>query len=82
MPTQLPNIDFSKATQIYLGADSACRCGCRGTYAKQGSRLFSSRENRIKNLTCDEVSDIEVDPNNEYVNISLPNNRAITVYFS
>lgn len=75
----LAQVDFTKVTKIYLGKDHCCRCGCLGTYAYQGTTTFKRRQTRIEKMTCDEV--LEVDNGRTYINLSLPNNKALTIYF-
>lgn len=36
--------------QIYTGAENGCRCGCKGTYFKEGSKGFSRAKNKALKL--------------------------------
>lgn len=70
-------VDLSKATKIYLGADQACRCGCKGSYAEKGTRAFDTRLRRMQRMSCETVGDLD----DSYFNVSLENNRALAAYF-
>jgi len=72
------DIDFNQVKQIYYGKDHYCRCGCGGKYAYPGSKGFTRYANAIINLGGIEF----VQEDEQYINISLPNNRAYTIYFS
>lgn len=70
-------------TQIYIGKDKACRCGCNGQYVERGEPMFDKRLKRFErmwaNYTPSTVQNAEdIGPN--YFNISYGDNRAITVY--
>ncbi len=68
-------------TKVYVGADRACRCGCRGSYASVADgKIFSTRVKRFMSLLAKaDAADVEDDGDN--INISYGNNRAMTVYF-
>lgn len=73
-----------EVTQIYLGRDKICRCGCAGTYAVRGTRAFDTRLKRFAKMWVDYTPRMDknaedVGPN--YMNISFGNDRALTVYF-
>jgi hypothetical protein len=68
-----------KATRVYYGGDKVCRCGCAGTYAEKGEKLFTSRLLKLAKLTDGEV--VEREDGGTYLNVSLTNNKAFTVYF-
>ena len=67
---------FETATRVYYGTDHACRCGCKGSYAEAGTKLFTSRLKKIQKL-----ENITPEDGGTYVNYSLDNNKAFTVYF-
>jgi hypothetical protein len=67
-------IDESRITKIYVGADAACRCGCRGEYREAGTRAFKMALNKARKLSCD-------DRTSTYMNFPYGNNRAVTLYF-
>ncbi len=71
------DIKFELATKIYYGKDSHCRCGCGGNYAKPGTPMFNRYEQAIMKLK----QDFEQEDKN-WINISLPDNKAYTVYFN
>lgn len=72
-------IDFSKATKVYVGADNACRCGCKGNYSEPGSVAFKRAISKAKKLQ--ESGTFESDICDVYANFSYGNNRAVCVYF-
>ena len=71
-------------TQIYLGRDKICRCGCAGEYVKRGEPMFDVRLKRFAKMwetytpRMDRYAD-DIGPN--YMNISYGRDRALTVYF-
>lgn len=69
---------FSIATKIYYGKDNHCRCGCGGNYADNNSRTFKTYLTKLAKLNSDDI--LKVDHHETYINISLANNRAFTVY--
>lgn len=68
-----------KPTRIYYGLDHACRCGCKGTYADVETKTFNRRMQRIAKLEMTDIVEMDIGGNN--VNISLPENKAFTIYF-
>lgn len=74
-------------TQIYLGRDRICRCGCAGEYVKRGEQMFEKRLARFikmaENYNFEEhVTDAGfLDKGPNYMNISYGKDRAMTVYF-
>ncbi len=71
-------------TQIYVGKDKVCRCGCKGEYVQRGEAKFDARLKRFARMwatyTPSTVQNAEdIGPN--YMNISYGGDRAITVYF-
>lgn len=70
------DIDWSKVTKIYYGKDNHCRCGCGGTYHEPGSKGFTRCKNAIEKIT------VEPDKDSNYINWSLENNKAYTIYFN
>ncbi len=75
----METIDWSKVTQIYYGKDAWCRCGCGGSYAEPNTPIFTRYKNAIEKLDSHSVVDTDKDDN--YINFSLPNGKAYTVYF-
>lgn len=71
------DIDLNKVTKIYFGQDRACRCGCKGEYF-EGLENILSMLDEIKALRSVE----EVDAREAWINISLPRNKAYTIYFN
>lgn len=69
-------IDFSKVEKIYNGLDRHCRCGCGGKYFSICDAKFDKKVTAIKSL-----DEVEADVTEKYINISLKNNRAYTIYF-
>lgn len=74
----LQEIDFNKVTKIYYGKDACCRCGCGGSYHSSGSQGFSRKANAIIKLGNIKF---EQEPACNWINISLENNKAYTLYF-
>jgi hypothetical protein len=72
--------DASKVTKIYLGKDRCCRCGCGGEYVERGEPIFEKRLRRFaaKWATYEPK---EYDDDENYLNLSYGNDRALTVYF-
>ena len=85
----MTTIKTERVTQIYLGRDKICRCGCQGEYVARGEPMFEKRLKRF--LKMAETYDFEknLGPNgnpidycqNVYLNISYGKDRAITLYF-
>lgn len=86
----MTTIKTERVTQIYLGRDKICRCGCAGEYVARGEPMFEKRLKRF--LKMAETYDFEknVSPNTDlpldyvqdvYLNISYGKDRAITLYF-
>lgn len=86
---QFLSATLNQISQVYLGKDRHCRCGCGGDYtatsymikprtADINDALVAKRLKRAKKLV---ESGINVDYGNTYVNISTGNNRAMTFYF-
>ena len=71
-------IDFKKITKIYYGLDNHCRCGCGGYYADRGEKYFDVLIKKAKKLIYDDSKLVTIGDNN--INISLDNNKAITLY--
>ena len=75
----IKSVDFNKVQKIYGGKDNWCRCGCGGSYHQKEEKGFNRKKSMISNLTEDKVLSIE--SNSKYMNISLENNKAYTLYF-
>ena len=69
-----------KVTQIYMGRDKICRCGCAGEYVKPGDDLFDIRVKRFSKM-WEKYQAKEDDIGGSYLNISYGKDRALTVYF-
>ncbi len=41
------DLDSWDCTNIYLGRDNVCRCGCAGEYCAYGEDIFRKRYNRF-----------------------------------
>lgn len=92
---QLVNQKEEAIFQIYSGLDDHCRCGCGGKYYEDKiSRGWKIVKTKINNLTeedllpeSDTVKDIiSINYNycnkESYINISLLNNKAYTIYYN
>ena len=85
---QFLQVEISNISQVYLGKDRYCRCGCGGTYtattfmknprSEVNDSLVQKRLKRAKKLVLEGA---EVGYGNTYVNITTGNNRALTFYF-
>lgn len=74
------SINSEEIEKIYVGADRVCRCGCKGNYYYSSDKGFQRALNKVGRLTLEEVEGIDIDADS-YVNFSLRNNKAITVYY-
>lgn len=82
------NAKLSQVSQVYVGKDHCCRCGCGGTYVSTtymkdarstvNDSLAQRRLTKAQKLVREGAS---VDYQGSYVNVVSGNNRAITVYF-
>lgn len=82
-------IKTERVTQIYLGRDKVCRCGCAGEYVARGEPKFEKRLKRF--LKMAQTYDFEANETaggtpldymqNHYLNISYGKDRAMTLYF-
>jgi hypothetical protein len=82
------NATLSQVSQVYVGKDNCCRCGCAGTYAATSfmkdarsdvnDSLAQRRLSKAQKLVREGA---EVDFGGSYVNVVSGNDRAITVYF-
>lgn len=85
---QFLQVEISNISQVYLGKDRYCRCGCGGTYtattfmknprSEVNDSLVQKRLKRAKKLVLEGA---EVEYGNTYVNISTGRNKALTFYF-
>jgi hypothetical protein len=85
---KIQEIQLDQISQIYLGKDHFCRCGCGGTYVSTSymneprndvnDRLAQTRLNRAKKIALN--ADSEVEYCNDHINIGYGDNRAITIY--
>lgn len=85
---QFLSAEVSNISQVYLGKDRACRCGCGGKYvctsfmenprSDVNDVLAGTRLRRAKKLYR---AGAETDFGSTYVNVVSGDNRAITVYF-
>ena len=73
--------DAAKVTQAYVGLDRACRCGCKGVYHEPNSVGLARAVARVKHQFSMFPGDVgEKFLGEVNYNVSLPNNRAVTVY--
>ena len=72
--------DAEKVTQIYMGRDKICRCGCAGEYVRRGEPLFDLRVKRFARM-WENYKPTEDDLGSSYLNVSYGQDRALTVYF-
>jgi hypothetical protein len=82
------NLTIANISQVYVGKDRHCRCGCGGDYvatsymvnprSEVNDKLVEKRLKYGKRLI---ESGAKADFNTTYVNISTGNNRALTIYF-
>jgi hypothetical protein len=85
---KIQEIQLDQISQIYLGKDQFCRCGCGGTYVSTSymneprsdvnDRLAQTRLNRAKKIALNADSEIFYDK--DHINIGYGDNRAITIY--
>jgi len=81
------NLTIANISQVYVGKDRHCRCGCGGDYvatsymvnprSEVNDTLAEKRLERAKRLI---ESGAKVEFGSTYVNISTGNNRALTFY--
>jgi hypothetical protein len=84
----IQEIQLNQISQIYLGKDRVCRCGCAGKYVSTSymknprndvdDKLALSRLKRAKKLALNTDSEVEYSGN--YINIGYGDDRAITIY--
>jgi hypothetical protein len=84
----IQEIQLDQISQIYIGKDRCCRCGCGGKYVSTSfmenprndvnDKLANSRLKKAKKLALNTNSVIEYGDN--YINIGYGDNRAITIY--
>jgi hypothetical protein len=82
------NFTIENVSQVYVGKDRCCRCGCGGNYtatsymvkprSEVNDSLVEKRLKRAKRLI---ESGIEYQIGDNHINIELGNNRALTFYF-
>ena len=84
----IQEVTLDQVSQIYLGKDKCCRCGCGGKYIST-SFMDNPRNEvdddaaakllaRAKRLALSIKS--EVDYGGTYINVSFGSNRAICIY--
>ena len=73
-------IAAERISQIYLGKDRICRCGCAGEYVTPEHPMFHKRLKRFHALVCKEGSQTE--DGGSYINVSYGNDRAMTIYLN
>jgi hypothetical protein len=83
------NCTIANVSQVYIGKDNHCRCGCGGEYtatsymqnprSEVNDKLVEKQLNRAKKLIS---GGVKHEFNGTYVNISTGNNRALTIYFN
>jgi hypothetical protein len=82
------NFTIENVSQVYVGKDRCCRCGCGGDYtatsymvkprSEVNDSLVEKRLKRAKRLI---ESGVEYQIGDNHINIELGNNRALTFYF-
>jgi hypothetical protein len=82
------NFTIENVSQVYVGKDRCCRCGCGGNYTATSymvkprsdvnDSLVEKRLKRAKRLI---ESGVEYQIGDNNINIELGNNRALTFYF-
>ena len=82
------NCTIKDISQVYVGKDRHCRCGCGGDYVSTSymikprgevnDSLVTKRLNRAKRLI---EKGVEYQLENTYINIVTGNNKALTFYF-
>ena len=85
---QFLSATLNQISQVYLGKDRCCRCGCGGDYTATSymvdprsdvnDALVAKRLARAQRLV---KSGADVEYDDTYVNISTGNDRALTFYF-
>jgi hypothetical protein len=82
------NFTIKNISQVYVGKDNHCRCGCGGDYTAT-SYMIEPRSDVNDNLVEKQLkrakrligSGAEYQLYNRYINIESGNNRALTLYF-
>ena len=86
----LQEIQLNQISQIYVGKDRCCRCGCGGKYIATtfmesprtdiiDDRRALTNLNRAKRLEAKKAAIVEYGDN--HINVGFGNNRAICIYF-
>lgn len=85
----LQEITLDQISQIYVGKDRCCRCGCGGKYIAT-TFMESPRTNIIDNIRAQKnltrakklalKKDVLVEYGDNHINVGFGNNRAITIY--
>ena len=68
------------ASKIYNGLDHGCRCGCKGTCIVEQENPVGFKRRATKMIGALGEA-LNVEHTSEYINVSLPNNRAFTAHF-
>jgi hypothetical protein len=84
----IQEIQLNQISQIYIGKDRVCRCGCAGEYVSTSfmedprndvdDKLAESRLKRAKKLALNTNSVVDYCDN--HINVSYGKDRAITIY--
>ena len=85
----IQEITLDQVSQIYVGKDRCCRCGCGGNYIAT-TFMESPRTNIIDNIRAQKnltrakklalKKDVLVEYGDNHINVGFGNNRAITIY--
>lgn len=86
----IQDIQLNQISQIYVGKDRNCRCGCGGTYVATSfmenprtdvvdDSKAQSRLSRAKKIALRKDALVEYGDN--HINVGYGNNRAYTIYF-
>jgi len=85
----IQEITLDQVSQIYVGKDRNCRCGCGGTYIAT-TFMESPRTDIIDNIRAQKnltrakklalKKDVLVEYGDNHINVGFGNNRAICIY--
>jgi hypothetical protein len=84
-PTTIEHFTNGKTpTQIYLGKNKGCRCGCRGSYAVPGTRQYENRLTVLGRMLAEgkaQMTDRQDVGYTAFINFAYDDDKAITLYF-
>ncbi len=81
------DLDSWDCSNIYLGKDNVCRCGCAGEYCIPGEDIFRKRYNRfirecIEGDTPMTISIPESEHGEMLIQFQTGEDRCMTLYFT